>query len=365
MPENKSKNILVTGGAGFIGSHTCVELLEQGMQVTIVDNLDNSNQIALDRIFKITGKKPIFFKVDICNEKDLEGVFKSSPKFDACIHFAGLKAVGESCTKPLRYYSNNLIGTLYLLNLMEKYDCCSIIFSSSATVYGDPHKLPITEDFPLQPTNPYGRTKAMIEDMLRDLAKGESGKRWKVVILRYFNPIGAHESGLIGEDPMGIPNNLMPYLAQVAVGRRKELTIFGSDYETKDGTGVRDYIHVVDLAKGHAAALNEGIFGEGMNSNCEVYNLGTGNGISVLEMLKAMSKACGRDLPYKMGERRSGDVAANYADGTKAATQLKFTCKLGVDRMCADTWRWQSANPKGYASEGGGEKEGKSVVVFQ
>mmetsp|Transcript_1334 Transcript_1334/g.3099 ORF Transcript_1334/g.3099 Transcript_1334/m.3099 type:complete len:366 (-) Transcript_1334:232-1329(-) len=365
MGDTKQKHILITGGAGYIGSHTVVELVNQGYKkVTIVDNLDNSNEVVVERIEKITKIKPTLVKVDLCNWEALEKVFKESDKFDACIHFAGLKAVGESVKKPLRYYSNNLVGTLYLLNLLEKYDCCNIIFSSSATVYGDPAKLPITEDFPLHPTNPYGQTKFMIEEMLRDLGKGESGKRWKIIILRYFNPIGAHESGLIGEDPLGIPNNLMPYLAQVAVGRRKELTVFGDDYDTKDGTGVRDYIHVVDLAKGHAAALNEGIFGQGMDSNCEVYNLGSGNGISVLEMLKAMSKACGKELPYKIGPRRAGDIATNYADASKANEKLKWKCTLGVDRMCVDTWRWQSSNPKGYASEAAPKKD-ENIVVFR
>eukprot|EP00465_Bigelowiella_longifila_P007195 CAMPEP_0185278612 /NCGR_PEP_ID=MMETSP1359-20130426/61456_1 /TAXON_ID=552665 /ORGANISM="Bigelowiella longifila, Strain CCMP242" /LENGTH=370 /DNA_ID=CAMNT_0027873187 /DNA_START=57 /DNA_END=1169 /DNA_ORIENTATION=+ len=361
--EKRAKRILVTGGAGYIGTHTCVELLAKGFHVTIIDNLDNSNEVAISRVEQITGKKPVFVKLDICNPAALEKFFQDSDKFDGCIHFAGLKAVGESVKKPLRYYSNNLIGTLYLLNAMEKYGCRSIIFSSSATVYGDPASLPITEDFPMKPTNPYGRTKAMIEEMLRDLAKGETGKDWKIVILRYFNPIGAHSSGLIGEDPLGIPNNLMPYLAQVAVGRRKELTVFGDDYDTKDGTGVRDYIHVVDLAKGHAAALSEGIFGGGsaMKTNCEVYNLGSGNGISVLEMLKAMGKACGKELPYKIGPRRVGDVAACYANATKANTQLKWKCELGIDRMCADTWRWQSNNPKGY----GEAAKDKAVIVFK
>jgi len=366
MGDSKTtfKHILVTGGAGYIGSHTVCELLTQGMKVTIMDNFDNSNEIVMERIKKITGTKPDLIKVDLCDPVKLEKAFQESKKFDACIHFAGLKAVGESCTKPLRYYSNNLIGTLYLLNMLEKYDCCNIIFSSSATVYGDPHKLPITEDFPLQPTNPYGQTKFMIEEMLRDLAKGDSGKRWKIIILRYFNPIGAHVSGLIGEDPLGIPNNLMPYLAQVAVGRRKELTIFGDDYETKDGTGVRDYIHVVDLAKGHVAALKEGVFGSAMETNCEVYNLGSGNGVSVKEMLDSMSKAVGKQLPFKVGPRRAGDVAANYADASKANTQLKWKVELDVDRMCADTWRWQSGNPKGYAGEAGSKKD-ESLIVFR
>uniref|UniRef100_A0A7S0CSF7 UDP-glucose 4-epimerase n=1 Tax=Amorphochlora amoebiformis TaxID=1561963 RepID=A0A7S0CSF7_9EUKA len=362
--ESKSKHILVTGGAGYIGSHTTVVLLQRGFKVTIVDNLDNSNEIALQRVEKITGKKPVFVKLDICDSVGLEKFFKQSPKFDACIHFAGLKAVGESVRKPMRYYSNNLVGTLYLLNLLEKYGCPKIIFSSSATVYGDPHKLPITEDFPLQPTNPYGQTKAMIEEMLKDVAKGDSGKNWKVIILRYFNPIGAHPSGQIGEDPLGIPNNLMPYIAQVAVGRRKELTIFGDDYDTKDGTGVRDYIHVVDLAKGHAAALEQGIFGKAMETNYEVYNLGSGKGISVMEMVKGMSKACGKPIPYKIGPRRAGDVAANYADPSKANKQLLWKCELGVNDMCADTWTWQSSNPKGYATTGETKKD-ESLIVFK
>mmetsp|Transcript_8536 Transcript_8536/g.12070 ORF Transcript_8536/g.12070 Transcript_8536/m.12070 type:complete len:377 (-) Transcript_8536:120-1250(-) len=365
--KGKGMHILVTGGAGYIGSHTVVELLQKGHKVTIVDNMDNSNEVVISRIEKITGMRPDLVKTDLCNPVALDKLFTSNGPFHACIHFAGLKAVGESCTKPLRYYSNNLIGTLYLLNAMEKHGCFKIIFSSSATVYGDPAKLPITEDFPLHPTNPYGQTKFMIEEMLRDVANGETGKQWKIVILRYFNPIGAHESGLIGEDPLGIPNNLMPYLAQVAVGRRKELTVFGDDYDTKDGTGVRDYIHVVDLAKGHVAALTEGLYGEGMKKNCEVYNLGSGNGISVLEMLQAMGKAVGHKLPYKIGPRRSGDIATNYADASKANTQLKWKCALDLDRMCADTWRWQSGNPKGFAGDPSAKvvDPSESVIVFR
>lgn len=366
--KGDARHVLVCGGAGYIGTHTVVELLERGLRVTILDNLDNSSRVALARIEKITGKRPGFFLVDLCDRDALEGVFErvygAGDRFDAVIHFAGLKAVGESVQKPLRYYSNNLISTLYLLNAMEARGCRNIIFSSSATVYGKPDKLPITEEFPLHPTNPYGATKLMIEDMLRDVAKGETGKDWKIVLLRYFNPIGAHASGLIGEDPQGIPNNLMPYIAQVAVGRRPHLTVFGSDWDTKDGTGVRDYIHVVDLARGHVAALNQGVFGKAMKSNCEVYNLGTGNGISVLEMVEAMRKASGKEIKYVMGPRRAGDIAACYANPQKANTQLKWTATLGVDKMCEDTWRWQSNNPKGFAGDPAakGSKEKKPIV---
>ena len=295
-------SILITGGAGYIGSHTVVELLNLDKEVIIVDNFSNSNPIVLDRIKDITGKKFKFYEIDTTNEKQLEVVFKEN-KIDSVIHFAAYKAVGESVEKPLEYYSNNIINTLTVLNLMKKYNVKNFVFSSSATVYGDPHTCPITEDFPLSTTNPYGATKLMIEDMLRDIAKADPS--FNIAILRYFNPVGAHESGLIGEEPNGIPNNLMPYITKVAVGKLKELSVFGGDYDTHDGTGVRDYIHVVDLAKGHIKAL------EKFKTNCGLvtYNLGTGNGYSVLDMVKAFSNASGQDIPYKIVDRRPGDIA--------------------------------------------------------
>jgi len=345
------KHILVTGGTGFIGSHTVVELLTVGYAVTIVDNLSNSTLECLARIEKITGKRPAFFLLDLSDEKAVELVFSKSPRFDAVIHFAGLKAVGESVQIPLRYYENNIAGTINLLKAMETHDCHNIVFSSSATVYGFA-KPPITEDAPLDATNPYGRTKLFLEHILRDVTAGITGEKWKVVLLRYFNPVGAHVSGLIGEDPNGIPNNLMPYVAQVAVGRRPYLNVHGNDYETADGTGVRDYIHVVDLARGHLAALDKAIFGDVMNrkgTRCEVYNLGTGRGYSVLEMLNAMSKACGRQLEYKVGPRRAGDVAVNFADPQKAKIELGWQAQFDQQRMVEDLWRWQQMNPYGFS----------------
>lgn len=337
-------SILVTGGAGYIGSHTVVELLNLDKEVIIVDNFSNSNPIVLDRIKDITGKKFKFYEIDTTNTEELEVVFKEN-NIDSVIHFAAYKAVGESVEKPLEYYSNNIINTLTVLNLMKKYNVKNFVFSSSATVYGDPHTCPITEDFPLSTTNPYGSTKLMIEDMLRDIAKADP--RFNIAILRYFNPVGAHESGFIGEEPNGIPNNLMPYITKVAVGNLKELSVFGNDYNTHDGTGIRDYIHVVDLAKGHIKALDK------LSTNCGLvtYNLGTGNGYSVLDMVKAFSKASGQEIPYKIVDRRPGDVAMCYADPTKANNELGWKAEFGIDRMCEDSWRWQSNNPNGYEEE--------------
>lgn len=333
--------VLVTGGAGYIGSHTVIELLEDNKDVIIVDNFCNSNPIVLDRIRMISGKDFKFYKVDITNGDELEVVFKEN-NIDSVIHFAALKAVGESVAKPLEYYTNNLVNTLTLLNLMRKYNVKKFVFSSSATVYGDPHTCPITEDFPLSTTNPYGATKLMIEDMLRDIAKADPS--FNIAILRYFNPVGAHKSGIIGEEPNGIPNNLMPYITKVAVGKLKELSVFGDDYNTHDGTGVRDYIHVVDLAKGHIKALAK------LDENCGLvaYNLGTGNGYSVLDMVKAFSKASGREIPYKIVDRRPGDIAMCYANPAKANVELGWKAEFGIKEMCEDSWRWQSNNPNGY-----------------
>lgn len=334
--------ILVTGGAGYIGSHTCVDLLEAGYEVIVVDNLINSKDESLKRVQEITEKSLTFYKVDLLDRESLEEIFKQH-QIDSVIHFAGLKAVGESVSIPLHYYHNNITGTLVLCEVMQKFGVKNLVFSSSATVYGDPHTVPIVEDFPLSATNPYGRTKLMIEDILRDLHKSDNS--WNVAILRYFNPVGAHISGRIGEDPNGIPNNLIPYVAQVAVGKLKELNVFGNDYPTKDGTGVRDYIHVVDLAQGHLKAL------EKLKSNPGVvaYNLGTGCGYSVFEMANAFAKASGREIPYKVAARRPGDIAACYADPSKAKKELGWSAKKGIKDMCSDSWRWQSNNPNGYA----------------
>lgn len=336
--------VLVTGGVGYIGSHTVVELLQEGKEVIIVDNFYNSNPIVLDRIRQITNKDFKFYEIDTTDQKALERVFKEN-KIDSVIHFAAYKAVGESVEKPLEYYTNNLVNTLTVLNLMKKYNVKNFVFSSSATVYGDPHTCPITEDFPLSTTNPYGATKLMIEDMLRDIAASDPS--FNIAILRYFNPVGAHVSGLIGEDPNDIPNNLMPYISQVAVGKLEKLSVFGNDYDTHDGTGVRDYIHVVDLAQGHVKAL------EKLETNCGLvtYNLGTGNGYSVLDMVKSFSEASGQDVPYKIVDRRPGDVAKCYADPTKANLELGWKAKYGVKEMCEDAWRWQSNNPNGYVEE--------------
>ena len=342
--------ILVTGGAGYIGSHTCVELLDEGYDVVIVDNLDNSNRKAVERIEQITGREVTFYEKDIRDAQALHEIF-SLEKPQCVIHFAGLKAVGESVQKPLEYYENNINGTLVMLDAMRKNGCKNIIFSSSATVYGDPAFIPITEECPKgQITNPYGRTKSMLEEILTDLYI--SDHEWNVILLRYFNPIGAHKSGLIGEDPKGIPNNLLPYVAQVAIGKLPCLGVFGNDYDTPDGTGVRDYIHVVDLAKGHVKAIDKikemGHSGE--ETGVKIYNLGTGNGYSVLDIVKAYSKACGHDVPYEIKPRRAGDIATCYADASLAKKELGWEAQYGIDEMCEDSWRWQSKNPNGYLS---------------
>ena len=336
-------HIIVTGGAGYIGSHTCLELLHNGYTVTVIDNLCNANREALRRVEELTGKKVRFFQVDLLDQTAVDQVFKASPDASAVIHFAGLKAVGESVDKPLLYYRNNLTGTINLCQVMQDRGVKNIVFSSSATVYGDPAMVPITEDFPLLScTNPYGRTKAMIEDILRDLHVADPG--WNVALLRYFNPVGAHESGRIGEDPNGIPNNLMPYIAQVAVGKLKELSVFGDDYPTPDGTGVRDYIHVVDLASGHLHALEKLTEQPGIVT----YNLGTGQGYSVLEMIRAFEKASGKKIAYKIAPRRGGDIAECYADPSLAEKELGWKAQRGIEEMCTDSWRWQSNNPNGY-----------------
>ena len=336
-------SILVTGGAGYIGSHTVIELIENGYDVVVVDNLCNSKKVSLERVEKIVGKPIKFYEIDVCDEDKLREVFKAE-KITAVIHFAGLKAVGESCRKPLEYYRNNLISTLNLIKVMREFGCKNLVFSSSATVYGQPKSVPIKEDFPLGPTtNPYGTTKLMIEDMLRDIYKADPS--FNIALLRYFNPIGAHKSGTIGEDPNGIPNNLMPYITQVAIGKLKQLSVFGNDYPTPDGTGVRDYIHVVDLAHGHILALKK----LETNSGLVTYNLGTGKGYSVLDMVKAFEKASGRKVPYVIAPRRPGDVPECYADPAKAKAELGFECKYGLEEMCQDSWRWQSQNPNGYS----------------
>ncbi|MCR4922958.1 MAG: UDP-glucose 4-epimerase GalE [Lachnospiraceae bacterium] len=339
--------VLVTGGAGYIGSHTCLELLNAGYEVVVVDNLSNSSEESLKRVEEITGKKIKFYKKDILDRGGLDEVLDKE-KIDCCIHFAGLKAVGESVKMPLEYYHNNVTGTLILCDSLRKHGCKSIVFSSSATVYGDPELIPITEECKVGGvTNPYGRTKFMIEEILKDFYVADHD--FNVILLRYFNPIGAHESGRIGEDPKGIPNNLMPYVAQVAIGRLKCLGVFGNDYDTPDGTGVRDYIHVVDLAKGHVKALEKI---EEMKKNgakqVEVYNLGTGKGVSVLELVAAFEKVIGRKIPYEIKARRPGDIATCYADPSKAERELGWKAVYDINRMCEDSWRWQSANPNGY-----------------
>ena len=335
--------ILVTGGAGYIGSHTCLELLAAGCEVVVLDNLSNARQESLRRVAEITGQTPCFVRGDVRDESALRQVF-AGHQIEAVIHFAGLKAVGESVEQPLRYYDNNVNGSLCLLRAMDAAGVRRLVFSSSATVYGDPHVVPIREDFLLSVTNPYGRSKLMVEDILRDLCL--SDPRWQVALLRYFNPVGAHESGLIGEDPNGIPNNLMPFVSQVAIGKRPEVVVFGNDYPTPDGTGVRDYIHVVDLARGHLKALDALRNTQGALT----INLGTGRGYSVLEMIKAFSLACGRELPYRIAARRPGDVAACYADPSLAAEVLGWRAERGIEQMCADSWRWQSRNPDGYGA---------------
>ena len=334
-------SILVTGGAGFIGSHTVVELLAAGKEVVIADNFINSKPVVLDRIRQISGKDFKFYNVDLCDKTALEVVF-ASEKIDSAIHFAGLKAVGESVSIPLRYYQNNLISTLNLCELMSKYNCKNIVFTMTATVYRKPVSVPIEEDFPNSATNPYGETKLMIEHILKDLYRADS--EWNTAILRYFNPIGAHESGLIGEDPSGIPNNLMPYITQVSIGKRECLSVYGNDYATHDGTGVRDYIHVVDLAKAHLAALNWLSNKPGL----DVFNIGTGHGYSVLDIVKAYEKATGKKINYKIAPRRPGDIDECYADPTKAREVLGWEAKLGIDEMCRDAANWQEKNPNGY-----------------
>ena len=333
--------ILTTGGAGYIGSHTCIELINSGYDVVVVDNLDNSSERSLERVEKIVGKKVKFYKEDVRDREALRKIFREN-NIEAVIHFAGLKAVGESVAKPIEYYDNNLISTLVLLEVMREFDCKRIVFSSSATVYGVAKDMPLKEDMPLGAINPYGRTKYFIEEMLRDVYVSDNS--WSIALLRYFNPIGAHESGTIGEDPKGIPNNLMPYIAQVAVGRLEKLHVFGNDYNTVDGTGVRDYIHVVDLAGGHVKAVDWAL----KNSGCEAINLGTGNGVSVLQLREAFVKASGAEVPYVIDLRRPGDPDEVYADASKAKALLGWEAKKNVDDMCKDSWNWQSNNPNGY-----------------
>ena len=364
--------VLVTGGAGFIGSHTCVELLERGYAVVVVDDLSNSSEVALDRVRQITGlaandERLTFHRANILDREALERIF-AAHEIDVVIHFAGFKAVGESVAKPLEYYWNNVAGTLVLCDVARAAGCKNIVFSSSATVYGEPEFIPITESCPKhEATNPYGQTKSMLERILSDLYVGDD--EWNVVLLRYFNPIGAHESGLIGEDPKGIPNNLLPYVAQVAVGKLACVGVFGDDYPTPDGTGVRDYIHVVDLARGHVAALDwmagrvgtgealglGSMAGEaaecGTRRGVGIFNLGTGRGSSVLEVVRAFEKACGHEIPYEIKPRRAGDIAENYAACDKARDELGWVAEYDLDRMCADSWRWQSGNPDGYATK--------------
>jgi UDP-glucose 4-epimerase len=339
--QDRSMKILVTGGAGYIGSHTCLELLQAGHDVVVVDNLSNSHEESLRRVQALAGRKLEFHRLDLLDAPALRQVF-AAHRLEAVLHFAGLKAVGESVTKPLAYYHNNLTGSIRLCELMHEFGVRHLVFSSSATVYGLAEKMPLTENMPLSATNPYGRTKLMIEEILRDLHVADP--RWNIAILRYFNPVGAHPSGRIGEAPGGEPNNLFPYLAQVAVGQRPELAVFGNDYPTRDGTGVRDYIHVVDLALGHLKALERLQARPGVVT----YNLGTGRGYSVLEAIAAFEKACGRKIPFRFAPRRPGDVATSYADPAKANRELGWQAHRDLDEMCADTWRWQSANPKGY-----------------
>lgn len=336
------RNVLVTGGAGYIGTHTVVELLNEGFDVVVIDNLSNSNEESLKRIEKITGKKVKFYKVDLRNEKELEKVFKENT-FASVIHFAGLKAVGVSVEKPLVYYDNNVVGSIMLFRLMGKYKVEKLVFSSSACVYGEPKEVPIKEDSPLQPLNPYGQTKFIVEQIIKDIAV--SDKEFKAAILRYFNPVGAHKSGLIGEDPQGIPDNLSPFIAQVAVGKLKKLKIFGNDYNTKDGTAVRDYIHITDLATGHLKALEKL---DRIDSGVVTYNLGTGKGCTVLDVVKAFEKAVGKKIPYEFVGRRSGDAESVYADPSLANKELNWFAKKDINEMCKDVWNWQSKNTNGY-----------------
>ena len=336
--------ILVSGGAGYIGSHTCIELLNAGYDVVVADNYYNASPVVLDRVKQITGKDFRFYQADMTKHEDVEKIFAECPDITAVIQFAAYKAVGESVSKPIEYYYNNLNCTLVILDVMRKHNCHNFVFSSSATVYGDPASVPITEDFPVgATTNPYGTTKAMTERILTDVCKADP--TLNVALLRYFNPIGAHKSGLIGEDPNGIPNNLMPYIAKVAVGKLEKVHVFGNDYPTPDGTGVRDYIHVCDLASGHVAALNW------MNgkTGVEIFNLGTGTGTSVLEVIAAFSKACGKELPYVIRERRAGDIAANWCDASKAERMMGWKAQYDIADMCRDSWNWQSHNPNGFA----------------
>ncbi|MCW8328249.1 UDP-glucose 4-epimerase GalE [Photobacterium sp. SDRW27] len=336
--------VLVTGGMGYIGSHTCVQMIEAGMTPIIIDNLYNSKETVLDRIEKLTDVRPVFYKGDIRDRAFLDQVF-AEQSIDSVIHFAGLKAVGESVEQPLKYYDNNVHGTLVLVEAMRAAEVNSLIFSSSATVYGDPASVPIREDFPTSATNPYGRSKLMVEECLTDIQKAHP--EMSITILRYFNPVGSHKSGELGEDPQGIPNNLMPFISQVAVGRREFLSVFGNDYPTVDGTGVRDYIHVVDLADGHLAALNH----KGKTAGLHIYNLGTGNGYSVLQMVEAFSKSSGVNVEYKIAPRRAGDIAECWADPAKAKSELQWEATHTLADMTTDTWRWQSQNPTGYPSK--------------
>ncbi|MFQ8998434.1 UDP-glucose 4-epimerase GalE [Allofournierella massiliensis] len=336
-------SILVSGGAGYIGSHTCIELMAAGHEILVADNFYNSCQEALNRVEQISGKKVPFVNIDLCDAARVDELFDAHPEIDAVIHFAAYKAVGESVSKPLEYYTNNLVSCLNVLNSMRRHGVKNFVFSSSATVYGDPASVPIREDFPVgAATNPYGATKVMNEQILKDVCKAYP--TMNVALLRYFNPIGAHESGLIGEDPNGIPNNLVPYIAKVAVGKLEKVHVFGNDYNTPDGTGVRDYIHVVDLARGHVAALKK------LSTNCGLFicNLGTGHGYSVLDVIKAYSKACGKELPYVIDPRRPGDIAECYADPTKAREELGWEAQYGIEEMCASSYKWQSMNPNGY-----------------
>ncbi len=335
--------ILVTGGAGYIGSHTCVELLNTDYDVVVVDNLNNASEKALDRVRKITGKKLTFYKADVTDKEAMNEIFDKETDVSCVIHFAGLKAVGESVQKPLLYYQNNITGTLTLCDAMKEHGVKNIIFSSSATVYGNPEFVPITEECPKGVcTNPYGWTKHMVEQILTDIHTADPS--WNVILLRYFNPIGAHKSGLIGEDPKGIPNNLLPYVAQVAIGKLPCVGVFGNDYDTPDGTGVRDYIHVVDLALGHVAAIRK----IEENPGVKIYNLGTGKGYSVLDVIQAFGKACGKDIPYEIKPRRAGDIASYYSDAALAKKELGWEARYGIEEMCEDSWRWQRNNPNGY-----------------
>ena len=344
LGRGRIKTVLVTGGAGYIGSHICVELLDAGLEVLVIDNLSNSSQEALNRVEKITGKTVLFYQINLQDKARVKTVFETHP-IDAVIHLAGLKSVGDSCRLPLEYYQNNISSTLVLLEMLEQFSVRNIVFSSSATVYGAPATVPVTEQFPLRATNPYGRTKLMIEEILRDVA---NASHIKVVLLRYFNPIGAHESGLIGEAPNGTPNNLLPYISQVAMGQRDKVLIFGGDYPTIDGTGVRDYIHVVDLAKGHTKALQEIVGNGSKGESCQVYNLGTGHGHSVIEVIKAFEKACGHKIIYEIVDRRSGDVAECYANPALANEKLNWRAEKELSEMVMDAWHWQTQNPKGY-----------------